>query len=331
MSSVEIHSVKVIAPARLHLGFLDLNGGLGRGFGSLGLYLEEIFTELSISPARTLSASGPGAERARHNAELLLSHFKIDGGVTITIQQAIPEHVGLGSGTQMAMAVGMAVNKLFDLQLSIDELVAVLDRGKRSGVGIGAFNLGGFIIDGGRSETTIVPPVIAHTEVPDKWRFILIQDTAHQGIHGADEIRAFEQLPAMDDVTVGTICRLALMQALPAIHEQNCEQFGKAISRIQEMVGTYFAPVQGGIYLSPAVEQAVHQLEGYGAMGTGQSSWGPTGFVIFANETDAYQAVKQVRKNNEVKNEIVFLVCRARNRGAEITTEESVIGKFRKQ
>ena len=29
--------VEVFAPARLHLGFLDLQGGLGRSYGSIGL------------------------------------------------------------------------------------------------------------------------------------------------------------------------------------------------------------------------------------------------------------------------------------------------------
>ena len=329
MSSLEIHSVKVIAPARLHLGFLDLNGGLGRGFGSLGLYLEEIVTELSLSPAAESTASGPGSDRALRNAELLLSHFNIDSGVTIEVKRTIPEHVGLGSGTQMAMAAGMGINKLFGLRLATHELVDVLDRGKRSGVGIGAFNLGGFIVDGGRSESTLVPPVIAHCEVPIEWRFVLIQDKAHQGIHGSDEIKAFEQLVPMDEVTVGEICRLVLMQVLPAVYEQNCEHFGRAVSRIQELVGTYFAPVQGGIYLSPTVERAVHLLEQHGACGTGQSSWGPTGFAIYANETDAYQAIKRVRKDVD-SDEIEFHICRARNRGAQIIVEDSVIGKVRK-
>lgn len=329
MSSSGIRSVNVIAPARLHLGFLDLNGGLGRGFGSIGLYLDEIVTELSLEPAGNISANGPSADRASRNAELLLSHLNLDSGVTIQIKRAIPEHIGLGSGTQMAMAVGMGLNRLLDLQLSTRELVSVLDRGRRSGVGIGAFNLGGFIVDGGRSETTIVPPVIAHSDIPAEWRFILIQDKAYQGIHGIDEINAFEQLPPMDEAIVGIICRLVVMQALPAICEQDCELFGKAISRIQELVGSYFAPVQGGIYLSPAVEQAARLLEKYGATGTGQSSWGPTGFAIYANETDAYHAIKLARNNTA--DHIELNICKARNRGAGIKIEEPMVGNIRKQ
>src|SRR5260221_11827542 len=39
-------AVEVFAPARLHLGFLDLNGGLGRRFRRLGLTLDGIGTRL---------------------------------------------------------------------------------------------------------------------------------------------------------------------------------------------------------------------------------------------------------------------------------------------
>ena len=121
------------------------------------------------------------------------------------------------------------------------------------------------------------------------------------------------------------------MQLLPAICEQNCQLFGNAITRIQAMIGTYFAPVQGGIYRSSAVERTIHLLEEYGAQGSGQSSWGPTGFAIFANETDAYHALKQVRKHREDNDRTELLICRARNRKAEVTVEKSVIGKIRKQ
>ncbi len=40
-------AVRVIAPARLHLGFLDLNGGLGRLFGSIGLAIDTPRTDQS--------------------------------------------------------------------------------------------------------------------------------------------------------------------------------------------------------------------------------------------------------------------------------------------
>ena len=43
--------VSVIAPARLHMGFIDLSGSLSRHFGSIGIALNEQATRLTISYA----------------------------------------------------------------------------------------------------------------------------------------------------------------------------------------------------------------------------------------------------------------------------------------
>ena len=58
-------AVRVEAPARLHLGFIDVSGSLGRRFGSLGLTLEELSTVLSLRRAERFDARGPDASRER--------------------------------------------------------------------------------------------------------------------------------------------------------------------------------------------------------------------------------------------------------------------------
>ena len=57
-------AVRVIAPARLHLGFLDLNGDLGRMFGSIGLAVDVPRTELVLKRSQTLKGEGPDHARA---------------------------------------------------------------------------------------------------------------------------------------------------------------------------------------------------------------------------------------------------------------------------
>jgi len=65
------------APGRLHLGFLDPAGSLGRRFGSLGLVIDGIETEveLSASPLDQLIAGNEAAraelERASRYLQLL--------------------------------------------------------------------------------------------------------------------------------------------------------------------------------------------------------------------------------------------------------------------
>ncbi len=326
MKPATTEKVTVTAPARLHMGFLDLHGGLGRRFGSIGLYVDEIATRLSITPAAVTTVSGPSAGRARACADALLSQLRIEGGVHIHIDQAIPEHAGLGSGTQMAMAIGTGINRLFELNLAATELVTMLDRGRRSGIGVGAFYSGGFIVDGGRDDTTIVPPVVAHLPVPDTWRFILVMEPHGQGLSGRDEAAAFEAMAPMSEAVSGAICRHVLMQVLPALREADCDRFGAGVTAIQGLCGEYFSAVQGGLYTSRAVADVLQLLQRAGATGCGQSSWGPTGFAVFANETEAYQALRDARAAQDRDTLLELKVCRARNNPAGIDVEDTLVG-----
>jgi len=330
MKAAEVAKVRVEAPARLHMGFLDLHGGLGRKFGSIGLCLEDIATELEAIPAPAITAAGPSAELARLNAEKLLAELGPGAGVSISVRRAIPEHAGLGSGTQMAMAVGAAVNRLLGLDFTTQQLSLLLERGRRSGIGIGTFNAGGFILDGGHNDATAMPPVLFQLPIPDTWRFILVLDTEQRGLSGRDEVKAFKHLPPMQETVAGNICRRVLMQALPAIREDNCAAFGEAITAVQTMNGEYFSAAQGGQYSSEAVAEVVRYLQAHGATGAGQSSWGPTGFAIYPNETAGYQAMRQAREQLAADSHIELKLCRARNAPADVDIQEAVLDKAKR-
>lgn len=311
--------VSVRAPARLHLGFLDLNGGFERKFGSLGLSISDVETALTAEYADDIDITGPSAERAADYAEQVLSHFGINGGVKMTIKSAIPEHSGLGSGTQLSLAVASAIANLYDLsEQTPDRLAAILHRGARSGIGIGTFKHGGFIVDGGRGENTEVPPVISHMSFPDNWRVVLIFDDQTEGINGVPERRAFNTLPPMNEEMSALLCRLTLMQVLPSIREKNCKRFGDAITQIQNIVGDYFADAQGGRYTSPFLKSILQTMECYGATGMGQSSWGPTGFAFFPDETLAFQALKKSREEWQSESRLRFVISKACNIKAQI-------------
>jgi len=136
--------IKITSPARLHLGFMDLNGSLGRKFGSVGLAINSIETSITVSK-NSLNQNKVLNEinkRAYEYADLILKAYEVDETVLIDVHKKIPEHAGLGSGTQLALSVGVAVSKLFDLNLSLMDIGKVLDRGNRSGIGIGAFESG---------------------------------------------------------------------------------------------------------------------------------------------------------------------------------------------
>ncbi len=313
--------IHVRAFARLHLGFLDLNGSLGRQFGSVGLSVDGVCLELMATPGTGFSISGPGAARAETVARAVFDFAGHAGGIDLQILRAIPEHAGLGSGTQLALAVGTACARLAGASLTVEELANLLLRGQRSGIGIGTYAQGGFVVDAGRGPATRTPPVISRLPVPDHWRFVLVMDRSRQGAHGDKESEAFSRLPLMPESQSAHLCRLTLMRMLPALTEADCTAFGAAVNEIQAITGEHFSQWQSGRHSSPDVEAVLGFLARSGATGCGQSSWGPTGFAIFPDAAAALGAVEQARKRWDDNPELDFVSCRAANHPAVVRSD----------
>lgn len=315
--------VRVVAPARLHMGFLDLGGSLGRRFGSIGVGINEIATRLSLTPSDRLTAHGPGADRVAAAVSKFVSALGRDFAVEIHIEEAIPGHIGLGSGTQLELAVGMALSRLFGLDLAVRDLAPIVERGARSGIGIAVFEQGGLVVDGGRGENTVIPPVIARLEFPADWRLVLVLDERDLGLHGEDEIEAFRALPLFPAEEGARLCHLLLMKGLPALVERDIRGFGEVIAELQRSVGDYFAPAQGGRFTSTDVAEALSFLESQGAVGIGQSSWGPTGFCLVGNAARGKALVRAAQREFAGKAGIQFLLATPRNQGADVVFERT--------
>ena len=310
-------NVTIVASARLHMGFIDLSGALGRHFGSIGVALDDINTRLTLSVARNLSATGPCSQRALKTTRQLCRLLDIPEALQITIGAAIPEHIGLGSGTQMALAIGMALNSFYGLGLQVRDIARITDRGARSGIGIGVFEHGGLVLDGGRGTHTVTPPLLSQMSVPDDWRFILAFDRRGQGLHGEQEVRAFKQLPPFPRSEAERLGYLLLMQALPALAEQDLARFGEVITELQSAVGRHFAPVQGGVFTSPEVAEAMAWLQQQGTVAIGQTSWGPTGFCAVDTPNRGNELLEQLQEQF-TSDYLSFKLVAACNQGAKI-------------
>ena len=131
-------AVKVNTSARLHMGFFDLSGCNSK-FGGLGLAIDAPCTHISIELSEKTIIDAKSSENVANVVENLVKAFNIKQHFSLIINQAIPAHAGLGSGTQLALAIGAGLSQLFDLQLGISQIAAAAMRGKRSGIGIGAF------------------------------------------------------------------------------------------------------------------------------------------------------------------------------------------------
>lgn len=317
--TLHAQAVTVHASARLHMGFFDLHGGLGRRFGSLGLALKTPQLQLSLRPHQQWQAHGQDSARALQVAQKIFNAVGIAGAAEIHIHQAIAAHSGLGSGTQLALALGAAINQAFGLNLTLAQIATITQRATRSGIGLGTFAQGGLIVDGGRSASSEVPPVLAHMDFPD-WPILLILQKDFQGVHGNAEIAAFENLPQFPEAQAQALCREVLMRALPAIQERDLYQFALAIQQIQAACGDYFAPAQGGQrYASRTVHAALQLLQAQGVQCVGQSSWGPTGFAILPDMQSAI-AMQQLGQQQFADSGLQWLITQADNAPAQILT-----------
>ncbi|MFC7400491.1 beta-ribofuranosylaminobenzene 5'-phosphate synthase family protein [Chelatococcus sp. GCM10030263] len=309
--------IRVRAPARLHLGFLDLNGGLGRRFGSLGVALSRPELVLTIAPSPTLEV---GDERLRRHVEAAAAHLGVSPCCSIAVESEIPAHAGFGSGTQLALAVAAGLAGLNDVSFDAVSAARALDRGNRSGVGLAAFTGGGFILDGGRDAGEAPPPLLARLPVPEDWRILLVLDPALQGVHGSAETEAFKRLPPFPAELAGHLCRLAIMRVLPALVAGDVDEFGRGIAEIQRRVGDHFAPVQGGRFTSPRVAEVLAALEARGITGVGQSSWGPTGFAFLGSAQAAAALARELSARYGGEGGLQFITTCGVNHGAHIET-----------
>jgi beta-ribofuranosylaminobenzene 5'-phosphate synthase len=314
-------SITITIPARLHLGFLDLNGGLGRRFGSIGLAITGLRTKIAFRRAPKNHVTGPERERVARHVDKVVQHLALGDGHAVNVLEVVPAHAGLGSGTQLALAAAVGVRRLHGLPLDIEGDAIRLGRGGRSGVGIGLFQRGGLVVDGGCTKKEIPAPIVSHIRFPDRWRIIVALDPARRGIHGTEEASAFGKLPPFPDTDAARLCRLVVMKMLPAVAEEDIKSFGSAIREIQTCLGDYFAAAQGGSrFTSPNVAAVLAAIERDGACGIGQSSWGPTGFAFAATAEEADRLARLARGHPHGQG-LDIRVCAAFNHAAEITID----------
>jgi beta-RFAP synthase len=289
-------AVFVEAPARLHFGVLDLRGDLGRRFGGIGAAVPAPSLLLEVARAPTLRAEGPDGERALEFARRFLAHHALAGGAHVRLHRVIPPHAGLGSGTQLGLAVARALAELHSLPTDVTALARAVGRGRRSAIGTWTFALGGFVVEGGRrDDSDHVAPLLAHLAMPAAWRCVIAVPRGVRGLSGEEETAAFARLPPPERGEVERVAHLVLMQLLPALAEANLPSFGAALAEVQRVTGRWFAPVQGGPFAPGESAELVRRLHEWGAAGVGQSSWGPAVYGLAPDAGAARELAARVR------------------------------------
>jgi beta-ribofuranosylaminobenzene 5'-phosphate synthase len=321
--------VRVQAPARLHLGFLDPAGTLGRRFGSLGLVIDgpQAVVDVGRGPVDSFdgfAGGGAALERAREHVETLRRATGCRAPVTLRLRSALPAHAGLGSGTQLALAVGRAFCGAFELNLESAQLAALLGRGARSGIGVAGFDQGGLLLDGGPRADGTPAALLARVALPASWRVLLVLDPRAHGLSGAAERAALARLAPLPRAAAAEICHEVLMRVLPGAAGAEFAPFAAGISRMQQVLGEHFAPAQDGrAFTSAAVGRLLHWVAGQAEAGIGQSSWGPAGFAFLPSQAQAQSVLAAARAAGVVDPALEVLVVRARNHGAVVAAERA--------
>lgn len=321
-------AVALRAPGRLHLGFLDPAGSLGRRFGSLGLVINgfETEVEISASPVDRITASGPAAEleidRAATCLRLLREHSGCSEPLHLRLLEVLPAHAGFGSGTQLALAIGRAFALWNGLSIPTATLAQWLGRGLRSGIGIAGFDHGGLILDGGPGANGAPAAVLSRIPLPEAWRVLVVQDSAQKGLSGEEERQRIAGLPPLPRALAADICHQVLMRVLPGAASGDFAPFAAGITRMQQVLGRHFAPAQGGrAFSSEAVGGLlgwILQRGGEHAAALGQSSWGPTGFAIFPSQARAEGAIDAMLAANVIAPSLRLRIVSGRNTGVTL-------------
>jgi beta-RFAP synthase len=310
-------SVRVEAPARLHLGMLDVAGGGTRRFGGLGVAVSRPAAVVEASTSDELTAEGPDAERALAAALRCREALGLMSAppARIRVVEAIPAHVGLGSGTKLALAVTVAVARLTGRMPDPLAIARAAGRGTRSAVGLWTFVHGGLVIEGGvRGGVDRAAPLLARLPMPDDWRCVLAIPAAEPGLSGQAEEHAFARLRP-DAARAALVAQLVLTSLLPGLAEGDLAEFGTALTEVQRLVGESFAPVQGGIF-HPRADALVEALLSLGAAGAGQSSWGPAVYGIVGGEEAGLDLAR--RMEDELAGDGRVELVRFDNRGARV-------------
>ena len=306
--------IKIITPSRLHFALIDLSGDLGRVDGGIGValnYPNIILEASSLKNDDIIVKNGYNSELIYDIAKNVFKHLEIDGGIEFNLISSIPSHVGLGSKTQLSLAIAFAINYLFNKRKTGFELARIVKRGGTSGIGVNVFQKGGFILDAGhtfgkdkqknsflpsRASDAPPPPALLHYAVPENWQFVIALPNIHDEIEGLKEINVFKNTCPITEQEVGAVSRLILMVLLPGLYEKNIEVFGKGLSELQK-VGFKKHEVN----LQPMIiKDLIEFMTDNGAYGSGLSSFGCTTYGLVEGIENAKKLEKKT--NNFLQN-----------------------------
>ena len=313
-------TVEVACPSRLHFGMFSFGQPSARQFGGAGVMIDRPGLKLRVVPADCFSAAGPLEGRVELTVERLVQAWHLHGPPACRIEalDVPPEHVGLGTGTQLSLAVTAGLNAFLGGEaLDAPSLASLAGRGGRSAIGTHGFVHGGFLVEGGKTGSEMLSPLEYRVALPDSWRFVVIGPYGEHGLFGEAERRAFGDLPPVPPAITEQLRREVAEEMIPAAAAGQFERYSHSVHRFGCQAGMCFATRQDGPFASPRIERIVETIRDLGVRGVGQSSWGPSVFALLESESAASRFVETLRARLDSRDTLV--ITEPNRTGARIT------------
>ncbi len=323
--------VEVRTGARLHFGLLDTQSTGGR-LGGIGMMIDRpgVTLRVTCSPDDRDTITGP-VEAVERTQEILRRLRQGPAGnlderhFEITIHQVIPPHHGLGSGTQLTLAVATALQQLSMFKPIIP--IESLGRSRRSAVGGSGFFRGGFIFDPASdrqnvriADTDLHSANVIRKPVPETWRIVVIDPASTGGPSGETEASLFDRLPPFDSQLRTKLIDLVQRRILPSLDDDEFQVFSSSVAEFNREVGTRFAAAQGSVYAHPLIREIAQRLADTPWPHLAQSSWGPAAAVFCEDQQSAEDLVRFL-KGMLLHEEADVFIAPPRNRGADVFNE----------
>lgn len=257
--------VHIRAPARLHLGFIPPVEG--ESMGSAAVAISEPYLALRMREHRDIHVSGPYSHEFFTLAWDFMENHLQGKGLDIVVENAIRRHTGLGSGTRMAMAVGMGTSALYHMHMDPYEIADFFGRGRNSRAGLETLLHGGI---------SVVHPDgnISNIHAPEDWVFVVAIPEIRHRFFGERERSIMGSVGNMRSE------RDMADEMVRALKNSDVERFGEIMTELDRVTGRIFGDFQRGENTFEIMERLRDFGLEAGAYGAGQSSWGPAVYFL---------------------------------------------------
>ncbi len=271
---------KIVEYARAKINLtLDVTDRLENGYHEVDMIMHQI----DLHDIVTISRNKLGKIRLQNSvrylptdmtniafkaAMIIRERYEISEGVDIYIEKNIPVSAGLAGGSTDAASVIKGMNKLFDLNMSIEEMLEI---GLKIGADVPFCILGGCYRAMGIGEK-----LTALDSKLDSW---LIISKPSIGVSTKDVYNALK----VDEI----INHPKTLEMKEAVEGGNVYGVIENLRNVLEDVTTEMYPV---------VNDVKSKMMEYGAMGEMMSGSGPTVFGFFKNKQKATKACENLKK-----------------------------------